>query len=471
MRKYIYHFDTEADFNEMRSAENYNEPWVSLTENVERIDFNKTEEEKERERLIEMPLTFEIQSDGEIVWKTTNTGYTKTIEYSKDNGETWTNITSAAGNTAPSISVVSGDTVQFRGNNANYGTGSPSYYNCFSGSTAQFSVKGNIMSLINSTDFKDISTISSTYCFSYLFYNCIGLTVASKLLLPATTLSERCYNHMFDGCNSLVQSPDLPAETLAQSCYYQMFYNCTSLTTAPALPATTLASGCYYGMFFGCTGLTTAPELPATTLATLCYGYMFQGCTSLTTAPELPATTLAPSCYYGMFRSCGRLTTAPTLSATALTSECYSLMFAGCNSLTGAPELPATILAEGCYQSMFNRCTSLEQGPSSIGTFATTMMPASACSAMFSGCTSLAQAPELPVTTLANYCYQYMFSGCRNLNYIKCLATDISVTNCTRSWVNGVASTGRFECPSTTDWSSKTGNDGIPTNWTRVDAS
>ena len=362
MRKYIYHFDTEADFNEMRSVENYDEPWVSLTEDVERIDFNKTEEEKERERLLEMPLTFEIQSDGDIVWKTTNTGYTKTIEYSKDNGETWTNITSAAGNTAPSISVVSGDTVQFRGNNANYGTGSPSYYNCFSGSTAQFSVKGNIMSLINSTDFKDISTISSTYCFSYLFYNCIGLTVASKLLLPATTLAERCYSNMFNGCTSLTTAPELPATTLAQSCYYQMFYGCTSLAQAPVLPATTLASNCYSNMFAYCTSLTQAPELPATTLANNCYGNMFEGCTSLTQAPTLPATIL--------------------------TSSCYSSMFWGCS----------------------------------------------------------------------------------NLNYIKCLATDISATGCTNYWINGVASSGTFVKPASTDWSSKTGISGIPEGWTVQDA-
>jgi hypothetical protein len=33
---------------------------------------------------------------------------------------------------------------------------------------------------------------------------------------------------------------------------------------------------------------------------------------------------------------------------------------------------------------------------------------------MFNGCSSLTQAPELPATTLANYCYNYMFGNCKS---------------------------------------------------------
>jgi len=180
------------------------------------------------------------------------------------------------------------------------------------------------------------------------------------------------------------------------------------------LPATTLAYGCYYGMFYGCARLTTTPLLPATTLAESCYSWMFYSCTSLTTAPVLPATTLA--------------------------QICYSSMFYNCRSLTTAPQLPATTLANDCYSNMFQNCTSLTT------------------------------APELPATTLAPSCYNGMFSYCSNLNYIKCLATDISAINCTYRWVNGVAASGTFVKPASTDWSSKTGTSGIPTGWTRVDA-
>ena len=136
---------------------------------------------------------------------------------------------------------------------------------------------------------------------------------------------------------------------------------------------------------------------------------MFNGCTSLKTAPALPATTLAMYCYYNMFQGCKSLATAPK-------------------------ELPATTLADGCYFGMFQDCTSLTT------------------------------APELPATTLAMGCYYQMFQGCTKLNYIKCLATDISASYCTGNWVSGVAFTGTFvKARRMTSWT--TGVSGIPTGW------
>ena len=106
----------------------------------------------------------------------------------------------------------------------------------------------------------------------------------------------------------------------------------------------------------------------------------------------------------------------------------------GCRSLTTAPELPATTLANYCYWGMFMSCTSLTT------------------------------APALPATTLANFCYWGMFQRCTKLNYIKCLATDISATSCTSNWVSGVASTGTFvKASSMTSW--PTGAKGIPKGW------
>ena len=404
VKEYIHLFETENEYTTARN-DNYLEPWVSYTEENTKVNYNMTEEER-KQKLYGTPLTFEILTDGNIVWKTSNTASTKTIEYSKDNGVTWTSITSATGGTP--IQVVKGDTVQFRGDNITYGTSS--YNSRFDHSTSQFNVKGNIMSLIDSTNFSGLTTLESAYTFSYLFYGCTGLTDASKLILPATTLAAVCYYNMFQGCTSLTTTPELPATTLAQRCYDGMFYGCTSLTTAPELPATTLAEKCYNDMFRGCTSLTTAPSiLPATTLATNCYASMFRSCTSLTSAPELPATTLA--------------------------ENCYNTMFFGCTSLTTAPELPVTTLVRYCYYFMFW------------------------------GCTSLTTAPALPATTLAESCYSSMFEGCTNLNYIKCLATDISATDCTSNWVSGVASSGTFvKNPSMASWT--TGTSGIPTGWT-----
>ena len=83
---------------------------------------------------------------------------------------------------------------------------------------------------------------------------------------------------------------------------------------------------------------------------------------------------------------------------------------------------------------------------------------------MFSGCTSLTTAPELPATTLANYCYSSMFNGCSNLNKITMLATDISASSCLSNWVKGVASTGTFIKNNDMD-SLPTGYSGIPSGW------
>ena len=354
----------------------------------------------------ETPLTFNILSAGTIYWKAQNID-TKEIQYSI-NDAPWVSITSTSAPGTP-IELNTGDVIKFKGDGT-ISTGSSSY-NTFSGSTAKFEVEGNIMSLIDSTGFTTATTLASSYTFYRLFYNCTGLTSAENLILPATTLADYCYGYMFYGCTSLTSAPALPATTLATNCYYNMFNGCTSLTSAPVLPATTLASNCYQSMFSGCTSLTTAPELPATTLASYCYQNMFAYCESLTTAPELPATTLADRCYQNMFRYC---------------------------SLTTAPELPATTLAERCYQSMFSNCVSLTT------------------------------APELPAETLVSYCYYQMFQRCSSLNYIKCLATNISAGNCTTNWVSNVAIIGTFETPSSTNWS--TGASGIPNGWTRVNA-
>ena len=543
------------------------------------------------------PLTFKISSPGTINWIATDSSVTKTIEYKLNDGE-WTSITSNTGASAPSITVSTDDKIQFRGDNTAYGKSNYGKYTTFSGSTAEFEIEGNIMSLINSTDFATLTTLESGSTFVRLFSDCTGLTSAENLILPATSLAEGCYSSMFDGCTSLVTAPELPAADLVGSCYMQMFSDCTSLTNAPALPATTLANGCYSGMFQSCTSLTTAPELPANTLANSCYNGMFYSCTSLTTAPailpattlanncyynmfanctslvtapalpadtlagncyqymfanctsltqapalpatklasscydsmfynctklttvpELPATTLANSCYEEMFQNCTSLTTAPVLPATTLTQDCYFAMFQGCTSLTTAPELPATTLTQDCYLAMFSDCTSLVTAPALPATsldrycydsmfrgctslttapvlpatsldrycyrgmfrgctsltIAPSILPATSLSqycydSMFRGCTSLTTAPELPATSLDIYCYDSMFRGCSSLNYIKCLATDINVINCTYDWVRDVASTGTFvKNPNMTNWAIGAAN-GIPGGWTVIDA-
>ena len=88
---------------------------------------------------------------------------------------------------------------------------------------------------------------------------------------------------------------------------------------------------------------------------------------------------------------------------------------------------------------------------------------------MFYGCTSLTVAPVLPATTLAENCYCCMFISCTNLSSVTCLATDISTSQCTLRWLEGVAATGTFtKAAGMNDW--PTGASGIPEGWTVKDA-
>ena len=329
MATYLHLFESENEYNTVRQN-NYVEPWVSAT-NIEndsyRVDFNLTE----REKLTRQPLTFEITSDGNINWVTTDNSVARTIEYSKNGGE-WTSITSNTGSSAPSISVVSGDTVQFRGDNTTYGSDSRFNNNRFSKTTAGFKAYGNIMSLIDSTGFTTATTLQSAYTFNSFFEGCTGLTDASNLILPATTLADSCYYRMFIGCSSLVNAPELPATTLANTCYREMFQGCTSLVNAPELPATTLANYCYDSMFIGCSSLVNAPELSATTLAEGCYYSMFKNCTILVNAPELPATTLANYCYRYMFSGCTSLNSITCLATNISANGCTSNWVSGVSS-------------------------------------------------------------------------------------------------------------------------------------------
>ena len=392
----------------------------------------------------------------EAIQDTTFTFTQNALQYSLDNGATWTTL---AANTA-SPTIASGSKIMWKQTGLtpvdHYGIGTFS-------ATGNFNVVGNIMSLYYGDNFVGQGNLTGkSYAFESLFYDNTKLIDASNLILPATTLADNCYAKMFWGCTSLTKFPKLPATTLSYSCYYGMATSCKSLITAPELPATTLAQGCYYFMFYDCSSLIIPPKLPATALAKNCYEEMFGVCTSLTTTPELPATTMEDYCYSGMFNGCTSLAeTTPKLPATTLAQCCYSAMFSNCTALTRMPEICATTLAKSCCEEMFNECTSLVTTQRILP--ATTL--AHSCYAfMFSGCTSLTTAPELPATTLAGYCYSAMFDGCTSLNYIKCLATDISANNCTNYWVSSVSASGTFvKASSMSSWT--TGNNGIPTGW------
>lgn len=97
------------------------------------------------------------------------------------------------------------------------------------------------------------------------------------------------------------------------------------------------------------------------------------------------------------------------------------------------------------------------------------IMPATAltqwCYAgMFTGCAVMKKAPVLSATTLVNRCYLGMFDQCSSLNYVKCLATNITADDCTNFWLRGVSPNGTFVKASSASWGT-CGDSTIPCGW------
>ena len=373
----------------------------------------------------------------------------------------------------------------------------------------------NCSNLVNVQSAMSMTTTAS--CYQNMFAGCTSLKKTP--ILPAETVEISAYNSMFSGCTSLTEISDIRATTMSQSACYKMFYQCSSIVTPPVLSASSLGPSCYMDMFALCTNLESAPELPAMTVASYAYCRMFASCYKLTVAPSLPATTLDRGSYYNMFLNCSGLTTPPsTMSAQILPDNCCESMFSSCISLTetpsltiteigqqgcfnmfngcknlktskivfemgtllgyscckqmfykcekleNMPDLPATSLANDCYNTMFSECSAL--------TSVTLSLPAQTLASgcyqqMFYNCTSMQRAPELPATTLVSNCYSSMFGGCTSLNYIKAMFTTAPGSSYTSYWVSSVPRGGTFVKNAQAQWSEVSDN-AVPDGWTIV---
>lgn len=225
--KYLIEFQTRGEYDSF-IASTINYPNVCLIANDNTVVYNP-------------PQSFPLYVEA-IENLTVRYGYT--YEYSRDN-KTWT---SATGST--NISVNAGEVIFFRANHAGPSSSGVGIGE-FIISKGKCNVGGNIMSLLHGSDFEGKTEIYPDQ-FASLFARETKIVNAKDLILPATTLAEDCYSHMFDGCTSLVSAPALPATDLRWGCYSSMFRNCISLVNAPDLPATTLIGSCYNYMFSGC---------------------------------------------------------------------------------------------------------------------------------------------------------------------------------------------------------------------------
>ena len=108
-------------------------------------------------------------------------------------------------------------------------------------------IYGNVMSLLKGRDdFAKADAIEAKNAFYGLFAGAEKLVNSTehKLVLPATTLKEGCYQDMFKGCKGIEKAPELPAPALVKDCYKEMFYDCSKLNHVACLATDITATDC-----------------------------------------------------------------------------------------------------------------------------------------------------------------------------------------------------------------------------------
>ena len=195
------------------------------------------------------PLTLVAQADGKIT-VTFNNGIilANDIHYTVNGGAEQTIAKNTTG--AYDITVKKGDVVQLYSLNTSLGGGAVAgarggtravddgakYINIRPSMKTE--IFGNVMSLLKGKDnLESATTIEANNAFYGLFAGADKLVNNTErlLVLPATTLTEGCYQDMFNGCKGIEKAPELPAPKLEKNCYQEMFYDCAKLNHVKCL--------------------------------------------------------------------------------------------------------------------------------------------------------------------------------------------------------------------------------------------
>ena len=146
-----------------------------------------------------------------ILGATSGISVSKDIQYSKDKSN-WTTVSfgNLSGGNIPGVGINKGEKLYLRGDNTTYSDYSDEDNNQFydsnikiTGDNSNAKLYGNIMSLLYADNFVNQTTLHNRCTFRWLFRSSTALTDASNLILPAITLSEKCYEVMFSNCSSL----------------------------------------------------------------------------------------------------------------------------------------------------------------------------------------------------------------------------------------------------------------------------
>ena len=197
------------------------------------------------------PLTLVADEDGFII-VTFNNGIVlaNDIHYSINGGAEQTIAKNTEGEYK--IAVSKGDFVQFWSTNTALGGGGgggaasraltravdsgAKYINIRPSMKTE--IYGNVMSLLKGKDgLEGATALEAKNAFYGLFAGAEKLVNNAErlLVLPATTLTEGCYQDMFNGCKGIEKAPELPAPKLEKNCYQEMFYDCAKLNSVRCL--------------------------------------------------------------------------------------------------------------------------------------------------------------------------------------------------------------------------------------------
>ena len=207
------------------------------------------------------PLTILPQDDGKVT-VTFNNGITLAgdIHYTINDGQEQTIAKNTTG--AYDIQVKKGDVVQLYSQNSALGGGSSSAARALTRAvdegakyinirpSMKTEIFGNVMSLLKGKDgLEGATAIEAKNAFYGLFAGADKLVNnADRLLvLPATTLTEGCYQDMFNGCKGIEKAPELPAPKLEKNCYQEMFAGCSKLKYVKCLATDISAENCTKG--------------------------------------------------------------------------------------------------------------------------------------------------------------------------------------------------------------------------------
>lgn len=178
----------------------------------------------------------------------------------------------------------------------------------------------------------------------------------------------------------------------------------------------------------------------------------------------LPAPRIRDSGYRGMFRGQALLSAVANVSALTADQYAFNSMYEACYGLLDVPAFQA-VQANGTHtwSYMFINCRSLTGVPDEM--FPESLNGSNICQEAFRNCSSLTKTPRLKAKKVTGYqAMQGMFQGCSNLSNIQ---TDMTAWTNQNNWVNGVAASGIFTCPSAlgTNETIERGASRCPQNW------